>query len=43
MTMTKQERLQALASELRTDDQWEFWIEYALTVGGLPWPPKVDG
>lgn len=26
--MTKQEQLQALASELRTDDQYEFWIEY---------------
>ena len=26
--MTKQERLQALASELRTDCQCEFWIEY---------------
>jgi len=28
MTMPKQEQLQALASELCTDDQCEFWIEY---------------
>ena len=26
--MTKGEKLQQLASELRTDDQCEFWIEY---------------
>ena len=28
MAESKTEKLQALANELRTDDQCEFWIEY---------------
>ena len=28
MAQSKTEKLQALANELRTDDQHEFWIEY---------------
>ena len=28
MSLSKQEMLQALADELRTDHQFEFWIEY---------------
>ena len=26
--MSKTDKLQTLANELRTDDQYEFWIEY---------------
>lgn len=34
MTMNKTQQLQAIADELRTDDQYEFEIEYR---GGAGW------